>query len=160
MNSQTAFSNDTLEATLKSEGVISDANYGARWSNCPSGKIGSENSVSSYSSLYATVKGQIDQNKPVIIKQTGGEYGQHYVVAYKYINGALSDSDIYVLDSANLEQGTLESRKNPEYVPGSTVQPEEIKATTYPDGRRVTLNNSLKYNKCTTYSAYMLTSPN
>ncbi len=157
--SQTAFSNDTLETTLKSKGVISDANYGAVWGNCPSGKIGTSTSVSTYSSLYATIKSQIDLNRPVIIRQTGGEYGQHFVVAYKYINGAQSDSDIYVLDSANLEQGTLESRENPEYVPGGG-QPVSIKATTYPNGRRITLRESLNYNKCTAYSTYMLTSPN
>lgn len=156
--SQTAFNNDNLEATLKSKGVISDTYYGATWSKCPSGVIGSEKSVSSYSSLYATIKSEIDQSRPVIVKQTGGPYGQHYVVAYKYTNGAQSDSDIYVLDSANLTQGTIEERNNPEY--GIAGQPKTIKATTYANGRHITLKESLNYNECTAYSTYMLTSPN
>lgn len=97
---QTTFNNDTLEADLKTHRVISDSYYGATWSNCPSGKIGAEKAVTSYSSLYALIKSEIDQYKPVIIKQTGANGLQHYVVAYKYINGAQSDYDIYVLDSA------------------------------------------------------------
>ena len=156
--SQTAFKNDTLEADLKTYGVIREDYYGATWSNCPSGSILSEKSVTSYSSLYALIKSQIDLNRPVIIKQTGANGLQHYVVAFKYINGAQSDSDIYVLDSANLTQGTIENRKNPEY--GQPNQPEFIKATTHANGRRLTLEESADYNNCPTYSTYMLTSPN
>jgi len=156
--SQTAFSNDSLEATLKSKGVISDSDYGAKWGNCPSGKIGTDIAVTTNSSLFAIIKSQIDQNRPVIIRQRGPYSAQHFVVAFKYINGAQTDKDIYVLDSANLSEGTIENRKNPEY--GSDGQPKEIKATTAPNGRRVTLNDSLGYSGCTYYSTYMLTSAN
>ena len=69
-----------------------------------------------------------------------------------------SDNDIYVLDSANLSEGTIQERINPEY--GQTGQPQYIKATTHPTGRRITLKESLDYNQCTNYGTYMLTSPN
>ena len=149
--SQSAYSNDNLEVSLKNSQVISDTNYGATWSKCPSGKIGSAQTVVSYSSLYSLIKTEIDADKPVIIKLTGANGLQHFVVAYKYTNGAQTDSDIFVLDSANLTQGRT-----------TKVDPEDssktISVSTYANGQRISLNASASYNSCPTYSTYMKTS--
>lgn len=148
---QSAYNNANLETILKTAKVISDTNYGAVWANCPSGKILSAKSVDSNSTLYALIKTEIDAGRPVIIKETGTGGLQHFVVAYKYINGAQTDSDIYVLDSANLTQG-LDTKEDPE---DST---KVIKVSTYANGQYLTLKASASYNSCPTYSSYMTTS--
>lgn len=144
-----AYSNSSLETDLKNAKVISDDYYGADWTKCPYGKIAADKSVVSYSKLYELIKTEIDAERPVIIRQTGSS--QHYVVAYKYINSAQTDSDIFVLDSANLTQG-LTTKPDPDD-PSST-----IKVSTHPIGQYITLRASASYNNCPTYSSYMTTS--
>ena len=94
---------------IRDAGVFSATSINCIWANTPHMSI---NGADVTSNFLSTIKSEIDQNRPVLVKygKTTNADAGHWVVAFKYVNSASTYSDVYVLDPAGAgdeEQGKV-----------------------------------------------------
>ncbi|QSX05907.1 hypothetical protein JYG23_00085 [Sedimentibacter sp. zth1] len=172
--SESAHDNDTLERKLIEWEVLKNDNkdimsedvdlylvdYNAKWSKCPSGVISTTTfNESNINNLLPIIKKEIDADRPIIIVETG-EYGTHYVVAFKYVNNASTNEDIYVLDSTNIWEGVILDDGKTYKRPDPEIIGNMIRSSTCPTGKIFTLKDSGIKNKCENYRGFKFTAQN